>query len=226
MTAASIQTGSDSATDYSTLQFIVMSILSRVVTTLPVKVISCTNSGGLSAWGTVNVQPLIGQVFGNNSVVQHGQLFSLPYLRIQGGTNAIIMDPQPGDIGAACFCSRDISSLKKQTAINQVKSGAVLGVSPASARKYNIADGIYMGGMLNAQPTQYLRFSTESIEVISPTKIKLSAPEIEIDASTKITINSPANDIKGGATKIDNKLFLPHTHSGVTSGSSNSGPVT
>jgi len=241
MTASSIQTGTDSATDYATLQFVVTSILSRVATTMPVKVISCTNNGGLSPWGTVDVQPLIGQVFGNNAVVQHGQLFSIPYVRIQGGANAVIIDPQPGDIGIACFCSRDISSLKQQSAIDQIKSGDARGTSPASARQYNMSDGIYLGGILNAQPTQYVRFSDESIEVVSTTKIKLSAPEIEINASSKVTIesvevdvtgsskvvvDSPANDIKGGATKIDNKVFLTHTHSGVMSGGSNSGPVT
>jgi hypothetical protein len=239
--ASSIQTGTDSATDYATLRFIITSLIAGVQTAMPVKVMSCTNDGGLSPWGTVDVQPLVGQVFGNDAVVQHGQLFQLPYLRIQGGTNAIIIDPQPGDIGVACFCSRDISSLKQQSAIDQIKSGEVRGVSPASARQYNISDGFYMGGGLNARPTQYVRFGSDEIEIVSPTKIRLSAPTIEIASTTKVTINSaevditgstkivvdsPANDIKGGATKIDNKLFLPHTHIGVTVGSGNSGPVT
>ncbi len=232
--ASSIETGTDTDTEYAALRFIITSILARVATTIPVKVISCTNEGGLSAWGTVSVQPLVAQVSGDNTAIQHGQLFNLPYLRIQGGTNAIIMDPQPGDIGAACFCSRDISSLKQQTAVDQVKAGSILGVSPASARQYNMSDGIYMGATLNAQPVQYIRFSEDLIEVVSPTKIKLTAPTIEIDASTevkitsttKVTVDSPANDIKGGATKIDNKVFLTHTHGGVTIGSGNSGPVT
>jgi hypothetical protein len=247
--ATSSQTGADSATDYATLQFIVKSLLSRVATSTLVKVISCSNSGGLSPWGTVNVQPLISQVSGDGTAVQHGQLFKLPYLRIQGGLNAVIMDPQAGDIGLACFCARDISSMKQQSAIDQVKSGKVRGVSPGSARQYSMSDGIYLGGMLNAQPTQYIRFASNEIEVVSPTKIRLSAPVIEIVATNEvdisgtnkvkidsaeaditgtgsIVINSPANDIKGGATKIDNKVFLTHTHSGVQSGGSNSGPVT
>ncbi len=231
--ASSIETGTDTDTEYAALRFIITSILARVATTIPVKVISCSNQGGLSAWGTVSVQPLVAQVSGDNTAVQHGQLFNLPYLRIQGGTNAIIMDPQPGDIGAACFCSRDISSLKQQTAIDQIKGGSIVGVPPASARQYSMSDGIYMGGMLNAVPVQYIRFASNEIEVVSPTKIKLTAPTVEISASTevkitsttKVTVDSPANDIKGGATKIDNKTFLLHEHSGVTVGSGVSGPV-
>lgn len=246
--ATSSQTGADSATDYATLQFVIKSLLSRVATSTLVRVISCTNSGGLSAWGTVNVQPLISQVSGNGTPVQHGQLFKLPYLRIQGGANAVIIDPAPGDIGLACFCARDASSMKQQSAIDQVKSGKIRGVTPASARQYSMSDGIYMGGMLNAQPTQYIRFGSDEIEVVSPTKIRLNAPTIEITASdqvnitgtnkvttdsaevditgsSKVVVDSPANDIKGGATSIDNKVFLLHEHSGVTVGTGITGPV-
>ena len=248
MTAASIQTATDSANEYAMYRFIVASMMSKMQTCMPVKVISCTNDGSLSPWGTVNVQPLIAQVFGDNTAVPQGQLFQLPYSRVQGGANAIIIDPQPGDIGLACFSSRDISSLKQQSAIDQVKSGSVRAVSPASARQYNISDGWYFGGGLNAQPTQFIRFGSDEIELVSPTKIKLSAPTIELDASdqvnitgtnkvtidsteaditgsSKVVVDSPTNDIKGGGTKIDNKTFLTHMHSGVQSGGSDTGPV-
>jgi hypothetical protein len=150
------------------------------------------------------------------------------------------MDPEVGDLGAALFCARDISALKKQESIDQVSSGDLRGVPPASDRQFSMADGLYLGGFLNAVPEQFVRFSTEGIEVVSPTKIRLVAPTVEIVASTaytvssaaitetasgSITIDSPSNDIKGGGTKIDNKPFLPHTHSGVTPGSGTSGPV-
>ena len=248
MTASSLQTSTDSATEWAMYRFIIAGMIAQVQTATPVKVVSCTNNGGLAPWGTVNVQPLVSQVFGDNTAVPYGQAFELPYFRLQGGANAVIIDPEPGDIGLACFCSRDISSLKQQSAIDQVKAGSTSGVTPASARQYNISDGFYMGGGLNAQPTQYVRFSTDGIEMVSPTKIKLNAPTIELDASDEVNItgtnkvttnsaevditgsntivvNSPLNDIKGGGTKIDGKPFLPHEHSGVQSGGSNSGPV-
>ena len=224
--AVSQQTGADTATEYATIQFIVQSILSRVATATLVRVESCTNAGGLSSWGTVNVQPIISQVSGNNVAVQHGKLFRLPYLRLQGGTNAVVLDPQVGDIGLAVFCTRDISSLKKQGNIDQIKAGNILGVPPGSGRQYNMADGIYLGGMLNGVPSQFVRFSSTGVEIVSPTKISLQAPEIDLTASSKVVIDSPANDIKGGGTKVDNKSFLSHTHGGVQSGGSNTGGVT
>lgn len=238
--AFSQQKGSDTATDYATTQFIIQSILSRIATATMVKVVSCTNDGGLSPWGFVNVQPIVSQLSGNNVAVQHGTLFRLPYLRMQGGLNAVIMDPEPGDIGLAVFCSRDISSLKVQGNLDKIKGGSIVGVPPASGRQYDMSDGIYVGAGLNAQPTQFIQFSAEGIKVVSPVKIRLEAPEIELVASSTVSVQAPTIDLEaatsatvdspatviGSATTIDGKPFLPHTHSGVTPGSSNSGGVT
>src|SRR5574337_257767 len=54
-----------------------------------VRVISCTNSGAVSAVGTVDVQPIVGQLDGAGNLVQHGPLHALPYLRIQGVSNGV-----------------------------------------------------------------------------------------------------------------------------------------
>lgn len=251
--AFSQQKGSDIATEYATIQFIVESILSRVATSTLVRVESCTNDGGLSPWGFVNVQPVVSQLSGNSVAVQHGKLFRLPYMRLQGGANAVIIDPAPGDIGLAVFCSRDVSSMKDQGNIDQVKSGSIRGVPPPSGRQYSMSDGIYLGGMLNGAPTQLIRFSADGIEVVSTTKITLQAPDVEIIASNtvsvqataSITVTSPDNTlsgannltgantlsggvttISGGSTSIDGKPFLGHTHGGVQSGGSNTGGVT
>lgn len=239
--ATPTQKDSDVATDYAALRFVITSFISRIATALPVRVVSCTNSGSLSAFGFVDVQPLVTQMSGASEAVPHGKLFQLPYLRVQGGKNAVIMDPEPGDIGIAVFGSRDISALKSADGVAQARGARNLGLTPASGRQFNMADGMYLGGVLNAEPEQYVRFSGEGIEVVSPTKIRLAAPEIELDAGTSVTvtassvsveadsdvaINSPANDISGGATQIDGKVFLTHTHGGVQPGGGTSGPVT
>jgi hypothetical protein len=238
--ATSVQGDSDSATDFAALQFVITSFISRISTAMPVRVVSCTNAGGLSAFGFVNVQPLLTQLSGGLEAVPHGALFQIPYLRVQGGANAVIMDPEPGDIGIAVFASRDISALKGDEGVAQARGERNRGLPPASNRQYNMSDGMYLGGILNAQPEQYVRFSGEGVEVVSPTKIRLSAPEIEINAGTSVTvtapsvgveassdvtIDSPANDISGGNTQIDGKIFLQHTHSGVQTGGGTSGPV-
>lgn len=218
--AVSQQTGADTATEYATIQFIVQSILSRAATATLVRVDSCTNTGGLSPWGTVSVQPIVSQVSGNNVAVQHGKLFRLPYLRLQGGANAVIIDPQPGDIGLAVFCARDISSLKKQGNIDQIKAGNILGVPPGSGRQYNMADGIYLGGMLNGVPSRVIRFHSSGIDVESPDAVTIRSPSITLDGNVHVTgLTTGDGDATFNGTSVHT-----HAHSGVTSGGNNTGP--
>jgi hypothetical protein len=101
--AESLQQPSDVASDYATTRFIIESLLSKVSTCTLVRVVACTNEGGLSPVGTVDVQPLVNQIAGDGSPWPHGQLYKLPYCRAQGGTNAVILDPQPGDFGLVVF---------------------------------------------------------------------------------------------------------------------------
>lgn len=234
MTAVSNQTPADVASDYATIQFIITQLLSRTATATLVRVVACTRSGGVSAWGTVDVQPLISQLAGSGEVVPHKNLFRLPYSRLQGGTNAVIIDPEPGDIGIVVFASRDISALKKQPAIDSVKGGEP-GVPPGSLRQYDMSDGLYVGGVLNGVPTQRVRFFDGGIEVLSPTKVVVSAPEIELTASTSVTVEAPTITLDGdvhitGETigdddgTFDGISVATHDHGGVTTGGGNTGP--
>lgn len=200
--------------DYNTLSFVFWMLMQKVQTATMVKVVSCTNDGGLSPVGRVTVQPLVNQMTGNRQAVPHGQLFNCLYSRMTGGDNAVIMDPEPEDIGLMVFCSRDISGV----VANEGQA------NPGSFRMFDWADGIYTAPVpLGKTPTQFVRFSSGGIEIVSPTKIKLSAPVIDIEASTSVTMNSPANTIEGGGTSIDGKPFLPHTHPDPQGG--NTGPV-
>ena len=108
-----VQQPGDGAGDFGAISFLIRQILSRFNTATLVKVVSCTNAGGVSPVGMVDVQPLINQMDGAGNGIDQGVLHNLPYLRIQGGSNAIIIEPQPGDIGIAVFASRDISKVKK-----------------------------------------------------------------------------------------------------------------
>lgn len=210
------------ADEESLLRFFITSMLSRIQTVATVTVMACTNSGALSPVGTVDVQPNINQVTGNGTAVPHGTIYKVPYFRLQGGQgNAIILDPQPGDIGMCGFCSRDISALKA----SQGQAQAPATFNPGSSRSFDYADALYFGGFMNGPITQYIAFSASGIIVSSPQKITLRAPVIDIEASSQVIVNAPTNTIKGGGTSIDGKLFLPHEHSGVQSGASNTGPV-
>ena len=177
---------------------------------------ACTNEGDLSPVGFVDIMPLVNQIDGKGNPTPHVTIYNIPYLRLQGGTNALILDPQVGDIGIAVFASRDISKIKSTKAQ----------ANPGSGRSYDFADGLYLGGVLNAVPQQYVRFSSSGIEIVSPTKITLTAPDIEI--------NGPLAQ-HGGNVTIDDDLtvgtgialvdFLEHTHTSESPGSPTSAPL-
>lgn len=128
--------------------------LLRTATLVQVKAV--TNSGGLSPIGTVDVLPLVNLLDGQGKSSTHDVLHALPYGRIQGGLNAIIMDPQVGDIGIAIFADRDISSVKANKAQ----------ANPGSFRRFDMADGTYLMTVLSAStPNQYIQFNASGITV-------------------------------------------------------------
>lgn len=147
---------------------------------LPCKVLA-VNGGGFAPVGTANIQPLIPQQTATGEMVPYPVIYNAPYFRIQGGANAIIIDPEPGDIGFAVFSSRDISGVKRTRGDS----------ATASLRKFSLSDAIYVNGILNSTPTQYIQFSQAGITVYSPTAINLTAPTVTINASSKITLNTP-----------------------------------
>lgn len=144
--------------DQSAHDFLVGSQIGKIWTIAVVLVQACTTQGTVGPVGFVNVLPLVHQQNLLGQVQPHETIYNLPYIRIQGGTtsqnaqnnnvNAIIIDPQPNDIGLALIASRDISNVKQNKAAS----------APGSWRQYDPADGIYLGGILNAQPTQYIQF--------------------------------------------------------------------
>jgi hypothetical protein len=222
--------------EYGALMFVIGQALARLSTATLVRVVAVTNNGGLSPVGFVDVQPLVNQLDGSGNAVPHGVLHQLPYFRLQGGTDAVILDPKVGDIGMAAFGSRDLSAVKasKQQA------------NPGSWRTHDMADGLYFGGLLNGIPVQYVQFTEGGINVVSPSKVTVQAPNIELNAATQCALNSPvivlngtvqqgAGSFGGTSTWQGNMNTLgtlrnngkdvgsTHTHPGVQSGPSNTG---
>jgi hypothetical protein len=142
---------------YNTIVYTIQQQLAKMQTATLVRVEACTNSGDLSPVGLVNITPLVDQVAGDGTPIPHVTIFDVPYMRLQGGANAVIIDPQPGDIGIAVFASRDIS------AVQATRAQAL----PGSYRQFDFADGLYVGGVLNGAPQQYLRFSTSGVEIVA-----------------------------------------------------------
>lgn len=195
--------GSD-ASDLTAHSFLISQVLAKIHGATLVLVRSVTNSGGVSPVGFVDVTPMVNQIDGAGNATPHGVIHGLPYIRIQGGANAIILDPVVGDIGVAIFASRDLSAVKRTRKIS----------NPGSRRRNSMSDGIYIGGCLNGAPTQFIEFSAAGIGIRSPTAILIAAPAVGIDGSLVVTGTMQNNGVNVGST---------HHHSGVQPGGGNTG---
>lgn len=224
--ASTQRDGATGQSPFDTMDFVFRLMSSKLRTLTIVQVTAVTNAGDVSAVGFVDVQPLVQQVDGTGNVMALPPLYGLPYLRIQGGTDAMILDPKVGDLGLALFADRDLS------AVISAKGSA----PPGSGRQHSLSDGFYIGGILNGVPQQYFRFSSSGIEVVSPTQITLTAPNVVVNASTQLKMTSAdiqevgpvhitgaqtndgtitaQGDVIGAGTSVHN-----HKHGGVSTGS-------
>lgn len=145
---------------------------------------------------TISALPLVTQVDGNGQPISQGLINGVPYLPLQYGNNAILMTPAVGDIGLCVFCHSDISTVKK------TKKESL----PGSYRKHSMSDGIYIGGLLNPAPVNFIEFKDNSIN--------MKATTLNINANVVIT---------GTVTDNGKNIGSTHTHSGVQTGSGNTG---
>lgn len=182
---------STTSSEYNSFFFKVMGILAQNNFNVVVEVMAVQSAGELALAGVIDVRPLVNQYRPDGVAIPHETIHGVSYLRMQGGTDAVIMDPVVGDKGIMMCADKDISSVK-------ANRGAA---NPGSFREHDYADGVYMGGFLNAVPTQYVRFSSSGIEMVSPTKIRGVAPIIEWVATDKIT-STATNSITETAPQI------------------------
>lgn len=216
----------DSLGGASELGALIKNLIGKVQTITLVQVAS-VNATGVNSVGYVDVQPLVSQIDGAGNLYKMPILKNVPYFRLQGGGNAVIIDPQIGDIGLCAFASRDISSVKRNKSVS----------APASRRQYDLSDGLYIGGFLNGTPSQYVHFTGSGIVIHSPSQIKLEAPSVIVKSASMVTntgtyvVNSTATAefSGGGGVNSDGDIVSKgisvstHTHSGVISGGDSTG---
>jgi hypothetical protein len=217
------------ADEYHSLAFVIQQLLSRVATLTLVKVVACTNNGGLAPYGFVDVIPLVNQVNGRGDTFPHGTLFRLPYFRLQGGTNAVILDPQRDDIGMAAFCSRDISSVKA-TPPQQL---GMLTRGKAEPRRAAPAvsiwrDGLYIGGFLNGTPSQYVQFNSSGVTIVSPSLVTVQAPTIELHGAVHVTgaVTGDSSAVFQGNVTGQGTSLHTHSHPASKQAAATRGPLT
>lgn len=190
------------ATDYQALEFFVNAILSHVRTAHPVSV-QAVHGGGLGPIGTVDVLPLVNQTNGIGQGQAHGAIYGRPYIRWQGGNSAVILDPSEKDVGLLVCCDRDISNVVANLA-------AAL---PASLRRFNFADGIYVGCSLSkTAPTQYVQFlpNAGGIKIVSPETVTIQGSQINITGP--VNANGATISNAGEITDAAGKVLGTHEH--------------
>ena len=202
------------------MSFIINQMTAKMQTVTLVRVVKAQGVG-VNPVGSVDVQPLVAQLDGSGNAMPHGVIYNVPYFRLQGGKNAVIIDPEIGDIGLCAFASRDISQVKQNRAA----------AAPPSRRRFDFADGLYLGGFLNGTPEQYVLLNTSGMKLVSPKQIELEAPNITIKGETQI--NGALSQTGGGAATFSGSLkttgnleteadmvasgksFLNHTNNGM-----------
>lgn len=190
-------------------QFIAQQMINKVCTMTLVRVVAVRVEQL-----QMDVQPLTTQLDGDGNATPHGTIYNVPWFRLQGGVNAVIIDPEVNDIGLCVFAMQDISSVKA----NKKQS------NPGSRRRYDWADGVYIGGILNAVPTRFVQFVDGDAGGIVITALDTLTINGNVVVNGTIqatdTINSDV-DVTAGDDGIS---LVNHTHDGVETGGGNTGP--
>lgn len=143
------QSPSDSAGGFNSATFIIWQQLAKVSTTKVVQVKAVDKTAK-----TVDVQPMVNELDGQGNSTPWGTILGVPYVVLQNGKNAVLSDPAVDDIGLMMCADSDISSVKSAKAI----------ANPGSGRQFDVADGIYLGGILNKDPEQWIKFTDDGME--------------------------------------------------------------
>jgi hypothetical protein len=197
----------DDKSAFNAIDFHIRQTLLWARTATPV-LVKAVHGGGIGAPPTVDVLPLVNMIDGVGQQTPHGIVYGIPAVRLQGGRNAVIIDPAAGDVGLLVVSDRDISA---------VKANAGAQSNPGSFDHHSLADGIYVGGILNpGAPNQYVQFTSDGIALVDK-----HSNTIVTDASG-ITINgvlfdrsgnvSASGDVTAGSGGADSVGLQTHEH--------------
>ncbi|MFW5410794.1 Gp138 family membrane-puncturing spike protein [Pectobacterium brasiliense] len=223
----------DTATDANAQQFLMHQFLMGKSFITLALVMAVSEDGEV-----VSVKPMVDGFTGIGDRIPNSVISGVPVWRLQRGASAVIMPPVEGDIGLIAICDRDISSVKA------TKESAL----PGSNRTHSYSDAIYLGGVLNAEPSQYVKFANDGIDIVSPLVVSVNGNAVIVNAEDKISLNAPVIEANGQLTQgagtfagnatfgggitatgeiTGNGIALStHVHGGVESGGSNTqGPL-
>lgn len=193
--------------------FIVRQMMAQLEKMKLVQVVKVTGGGNsVAAAGTVDVQLLVNQLDGGGNAIKQGVVYGVPWVRLQGGKSAVIVDPVKGDIGFVLCEDRDISNVK-----SAASGGKSPQANPGSYRRNSISDGIYIGAILGKDaPEQYLFFNpdggTKLLDKFG-NKVETLTSGIKITDKSGNVVETTTSGIKltpvsGMAVTVDGNLIV------------------
>ncbi|ELV7528494.1 phage baseplate protein [Edwardsiella ictaluri] len=142
----------------------------------------------------VDVMPLVTQTDHTGAMIKNSTIYNVPVFRLQRGNSAVIMNPVPGDIGMIAVCDRDNSVVRAN------RSQSV----PGSRRTHSKSDALYLGGFLNEQPSQYIEFADNQINIVSPGDVNVTCQKATVTAPGGVDMTTPLLKVSGGIEAGEN----------------------
>ncbi len=194
----------DLTTEYNALNFIITSIIKSTVNTCYAVTVTKVDTDNQK----VTVKPLIAQIDADNNKIELPEIFEIPYFRYSAGRTAVKLDPVAGDIGVLIIFKSDS---------NNIKTGDNSQILPSSFLNYPMYSGIYIGGMLNNDPENYIEIKGDDITINANKKIVINCQTAEINADSEVNINSSKINLGENASLalINEKItdaLNQHTH--------------
>lgn len=196
--------------DAESLQYVFKKLLSGAFF---IELVTVLEMRGTAPNLVVDVLPLVTRTDPSGAIIDNSPIYNIPVFRLQRGGSAIIMNPMPGDIGMIAICDRD-NSLARENLKQSL---------PATKRTHSKSDALYLGGFLNSEPTQYIEFADNKLNIVAPFGVNVTTPEMHvtgnITAGGNITDN---NGSQGASLKALRDNYNQHKHpvAGVQSGNS------
>ena len=166
------------------------------------------------ASGTVDATQMIAESDAQGQSLPMASIPGLPYVRLQYGVAALIINPVPGDLMSFTVCKRDSSTVGADASEPQ-RAG--------SYRQFDLADSVAVGPVHTKRPEVWIHIKQDKT-------VQIHAPEgVTIETDSEVTITAPTVTISGdlhvaGDVTAGGISLRSHTHPGVDRGNASTDP--
>lgn len=201
------------------LNIIISNKLSEMHICMPAKIISYDFK-----IRKASVQPSLNLKFNDDEFLIFPIIHNVPVMQPSSGGASINFPIKQGDNVLLTFSERSLEEW--------LKDGKQ--VTPDDSRQNNLTDAIAHIGLkpfneisdVENNDDLLVNFSGSKIRIKPNNVVEIEASKINlISSDVSITGKLTANNLVANTAVIGNKSFVTHTHSGVTSGTSTTGPV-